>query len=53
MLQLSESLRASNETLLTQRDALLPRLISGKLCVDQLDIQFPPSMRAETAEAAP
>lgn len=53
MLQLSESLRASNETLLTQRDALLPRLISGKLRVDQLDIQFPPSMRAETAEAAP
>ena len=53
MLQLSESLRASNETLLTQRDALLPRLISGKLRVDQLDIQLPPSMRAETAEAAP
>ena len=53
MLQLSESLRASNETLLTQRDALLPRLISGKLRVDQLDIQCPPSMRAETAEAAP
>lgn len=53
MLQLSESLRASNETLLTQRDALLPRLISGKLRLDQLDIQFPPSMRAETAEAAP
>lgn len=53
MLQLSESLRASNETLLTQRDALLPRLISGKLRLDQLDIQCPPSMRAETAEAAP
>lgn len=53
MLQLSESLRASNETLLTQRDALLPRLISGKLRVDHLDIQFPPSMRAETGEAAP
>lgn len=53
MLQLSESLRASNETLLTQRDALLPRLISGKLRLDQLDILCPPSMSAETAEAAP
>ncbi|MDG9759211.1 restriction endonuclease subunit S [Pseudomonas sediminis] len=36
--------------LLAQRDMLLPRLISGKLPVDQLDIQFPPSMRE--AEAA-
>lgn len=33
------------------RDALLPRLISGKLRVDQLNIQAPPSMRAETAQA--
>jgi len=24
---------------------LLPRLISGKLSVENLDIQFPPSMR--------
>lgn len=30
------------------RDLLLPRLISGKLRVDDLDIQFPPST-AETA----
>lgn len=43
----------ANEQLVGMRDALLPRLISGKLRVDQLDIQFPPSMRAETAEAAP
>lgn len=42
-----------SERLRQMRDALLPRLISGKLRVDQLDIQFPPSMRAETAEAAP
>lgn len=42
----------ANEKLVGMRDALLPRLISGKLRVDQLDIQFPPSMRAETAEAA-
>lgn len=26
------------------RDALLPRLISGKLSVENLDIQFPLSM---------
>jgi type I restriction enzyme S subunit len=32
-----------------QRNALLPRLISGKLRVDQLDIQYPPSMTAEPA----
>lgn len=43
----------ANEQLVGMRDALLPRLISGKLRVDHLDIQFPPSMRAETAEAAP
>lgn len=43
----------ANEQLVGMRDALLPRLISGKLRVDQLDIQCPPSMRAETAEAAP
>lgn len=33
-----------NERLANLRDALLPRLISGKLRVDALDIQFPPSM---------
>lgn len=35
-----------------QRDALLPRLISGKLRVDSLDIQFPPSMQPPPAQAA-
>ena len=35
----------TNERLAAQRDALLPRLISGKLKVDHLDIQLPPSMR--------
>ena len=34
-----------NEKLTVLRDALLPRLISGKLKVDHLDIQLPPSMR--------
>jgi type I restriction enzyme S subunit len=36
----------------TQRDALLPRLISGKLKVDHLDIRLPPSMRAEVEAVA-
>ena len=31
------------------RDLLLPRLISGKLRVDELDIQFPPSMQGTAA----
>ena len=52
ILQLSEQLRRANEALTAQRDALLPRLISGKLRVDHLDIQLPPSMRAEQAERA-
>ena len=34
------------------RDLLLPRLISGKLSVEKLDIQFPPSM-AEELNAEP
>lgn len=36
-----------NVQLTTTRDLLLPRLISGKLSVEDLDIQFPPSMREE------
>ena len=42
---------AAQIKVLTQtRDLLLPRLISGKLSVENLDIQFPPSMLGETAE---
>ena len=37
-------LAAQNERLVQTRDMLLPRLISGKLSVENLDIQFPPSM---------
>lgn len=37
------------KSLLAQRDMLLTRLISGKFPVDQLDIQFPPSMREAAA----
>lgn len=46
-----ESLQKANGKLQSTRDALLPRLISGKLRVDQLNIQAPPSMRAEMAPA--
>jgi type I restriction enzyme, S subunit len=37
-----------NENLTKTRDALLPRLISGKLSVENLDIMFPPSMTKDT-----
>lgn len=46
-----EAMRKVNGRLRETRDTLLPRLISGKLRVDQLHIQAPPSMRAETAQA--
>ncbi|EIM00472.1 type I restriction-modification system specificity subunit [Rhodanobacter denitrificans] len=41
-----EVLLRMSEQLVKTRDLLLPRLISGKLRVDELDIQFPPSMQA-------
>ncbi len=44
------NLMSQNELLRRSRDALLPRLISGKFSVENLDIQFPPSM-AEDAHA--
>jgi type I restriction enzyme S subunit len=40
----------ANRVLTTTRDLLLPRLLSGKLSVENLDIQFPPEM-AEEMEA--
>lgn len=40
----SELLGRQNEALTRTRDLLLPRLISGKLRVEDLDIQFPPGM---------
>ena len=43
------NLYAQNENLTKTRDLLLPRLISGKLSVEDLDIQFPPSMQETTA----
>lgn len=47
-----ESLTKANRRLRATRDALLPRLISGKLRVDSLDIQFPPSMQPPPAKVA-
>lgn len=44
------NLARQKELLLQSRDALLPRLISGKLSVEHLDIQFPPGME-ESAHA--
>ena len=41
------SLLKTNETLARTRDLLLPRLISGTLSVESLDIQLPPSMKDE------
>lgn len=38
------TLLQANQQATESRDLLLPRLISGKLSVDDLDIQFPPSM---------
>jgi type I restriction enzyme S subunit len=40
-----------NTKLVKIRDRLLPRLISGKLSVENLDIQFPPGMEDEAASA--
>lgn len=42
-------LTAQNRNLTKTRDLLLPRLISGKLSVENLDIQFPPGMAKELA----
>ena len=44
LLQEKRLLREQCIVLKATRDALLPRLISGKLTVDSLDIRFPPGM---------
>jgi type I restriction enzyme, S subunit len=41
------NLKRKNELLKQTRDRLLTRLISGKLSVEDLDIQFPPSMTTD------
>jgi len=40
---------AEIENLTKTRDLLLPRLISGKLSVEDLAIQFPPSIQEDAA----
>jgi type I restriction enzyme S subunit len=40
----SLNLQKQNEILLDSRNLLLPRLVSGKLSVENLDLQFPPGM---------
>ncbi|WP_286807353.1 restriction endonuclease subunit S, partial [Marinimicrobium sp. UBA4209] len=45
-----ENLLEQNQNLTKTRDLLLPRLISGKLSVEDLDIQFPPSMQEVPVE---
>lgn len=52
-LQLAHELRKANENLTQTRDLLLPRLISGKLSVEDPDIQFPPSMQQAATELEP
>ena len=52
ILDKKEILLAQNAALANARDKLLPRLISGKLSVEDLDIQFPPGM-AEELNAEP
>ncbi|MDH4259559.1 MAG: restriction endonuclease subunit S [Gammaproteobacteria bacterium] len=46
------TLLKANQQATETRNLLLPRLISGKLSVEDLDIQFPPSMREEATEPA-
>lgn len=47
------NLLRTNELLTNSRERILPRLISGKLSVENLDIQFPPSMKEELKATAP
>ena len=42
--ELKDDIALQTVVLRQTRDALLPRLISGKLSVDALDIRFPPGM---------
>ena len=47
IIEIRDSISLANIELRRTRDLLLPRLISGKLSVENLDIQFPPSMAEE------
>ncbi len=50
MLLKKDRLVSLNVNLVKSRDLLLPRLISGKLDVENLDIAFPPGMKEEKEE---
>ena len=47
LFELKDNLSKQNEQLTQTRDSLLPRLISGKLSVENLIIQFPPGMEGK------
>lgn len=47
-----DTLQAQSEQLQKTKNQLLPRLISGKLSVENLDIQFPPSMQSDESDSA-
>lgn len=49
LFQQIDGLLETNQNLATTRDKLLPRLISGKLSVENLNIEFPPSMEEALA----
>ena len=50
IIEISDSISLANIELRRTRDLLLPRLISGKLSVENLDIQSPPGMVEHTHE---
>jgi len=47
--EMKTNLSQQNEQLSAMREGLLSRLISGKLSVEDLDVQFPPSMQEAEA----
>lgn len=47
-----KTLTTMNDNLEKTKTQLLPRLISGKLSVEGLDIQFPPSMQSDKTESS-
>jgi type I restriction enzyme S subunit len=47
-----DTLQEQSEKLQKAKNQLLPRLISGKLSVENLDIQFPPSMQSDSLDNA-
>jgi type I restriction enzyme, S subunit len=49
--EMKHKLLVQNETLKRTRDLLLPRLVAGKLLVEKLDIDFPPSMSDKNKES--